>query len=90
MTARFGFQDDQDIPRALALARDLQPELADIDPDTASYFLSRISIQLGDADGMNIWRKRLFIGLAHNAANPAAHFNLPDERTVVMASHVDL
>ena len=36
------------------------------------------------------WRKRLFIGLAHNAANPAAYFMLPDDRTVVMGSHIEL
>jgi KUP system potassium uptake protein len=36
------------------------------------------------------WRKRLFIGLAHNAATPAAYFKLPDNRTVVMGSRVEL
>ena len=39
---------------------------------------------------MSIWRKRLFIGLAHNAASPAEYFALPEERTVVMGSHIDL
>jgi KUP system potassium uptake protein len=39
---------------------------------------------------MATWRKRLFIGLMHNAANPAESFCLPDERTVVMGAHIDL
>jgi KUP system potassium uptake protein len=39
---------------------------------------------------MRSWRKRLFIGLAHNAANPAAYFKLPVDRTVVMGSRVEL
>jgi KUP system potassium uptake protein len=36
------------------------------------------------------WRKRLFVALSHNAASPAAYFNLPEDRTVVMGSHIDL
>jgi KUP system potassium uptake protein len=35
------------------------------------------------------WRKRIFSGLAHNAANPAANFHLPEDRTVVMGAHVE-
>jgi KUP system potassium uptake protein len=89
LTVRFGFQDEQDIPAAIEAARGLSPEL-DVDPRTASYFLSRITIQPGKQRGMNRWRKRLFIGLAHNAANPAVYFMLPDDRTVVMGSHIEL
>ena len=39
---------------------------------------------------MSTWRKRMFIGLAHNAANPAAYFGLHDDRTVIMGSRVEL
>jgi KUP system potassium uptake protein len=88
LTLRFGFSDDQDVPAALALAR-LQG--IDIDPDTAFYFLSKITVQRGDGNGgMSTWRKRLFIGLNHNAADPAVYFRLPDERTVVMGAHLAL
>jgi KUP system potassium uptake protein len=89
LTVRFGFQDEQDIPETLSHARDKSAEL-DIDPDAATYFLSRISIRRGAHGALATWRKRLFIGLAHNAANPAEYFHLPDDRTVVMGSHVDL
>ena len=75
--------------REPAEARGLTPEL-DIDPATAYYFLSRISIEMGDDPCMSRWRKRIFIGLAHNAANPAEYFRLPTDRTVVMGTHVDL
>jgi KUP system potassium uptake protein len=85
----FGFQDVQDIPAALHRAKGMSEEL-DIDPDKALYFLSRLTIQRGDKEGMARWRKRLFIGLAHNAASPAAGFCLPDERTVVMGAHLEL
>jgi KUP system potassium uptake protein len=89
VTARYGFQDDQNIPRMLRSIRGSGTEL-DIDPDTASFFLSRITLRRGHDRSMSTWRKRLFIGLAHNAASPAEYFGLPDERTIVMGAHVDL
>ena len=94
ITARTGFQDPQDIPEILrdASRSDVGVgELAlDIDPDTAFYFLSRISIQPGRDHAMAGWRQRVFIFLAHNAASPAAYFHLPESRTVVMGSQIDL
>jgi KUP system potassium uptake protein len=91
ITARFGFQDPQHLPDVLRQARELSAELADrTDPETDLYYLSRISVERGGGPGMRPWRKRLFIGLAHNAASPAASFGLPTERTVVMGSRVDL
>ena len=87
----FGFQDRQDLPDVLRQAREVSPELSgDTDPDAALYYLSRITIERGDDPGMTTWRKRIFIGLAHNAASPATSFGLPTDRTIVMGSRVDL
>jgi KUP system potassium uptake protein len=93
LTLRFGFQDEQDIPAALRRAvSDLaRPGTEfDIDPDAASYFLSKVTLRLTDAPGMRPWRKRLFLAMAHNAASPAEYFSLPESRTVVMGSQVDI
>jgi KUP system potassium uptake protein len=30
------------------------------------------------------------MGVARNSSNPVAYFGLPDDRTVVMGSHVEL
>ena len=60
LTLRFGFQEDQDVPAALAVARDRG--IVEVDPDTAYYFLSRISVQRGSGREMSRWRKRLFLG----------------------------
>jgi KUP system potassium uptake protein len=73
----------------LRQASGLSPEL-DIDPDTASYFLSGMTIERGRQRSMSGWRKRMFIGLSHNAANPAAYFCLPVDRTVIMGSRIEL
>jgi KUP system potassium uptake protein len=89
VAARFGFHDEQRIPEVLRDALLLTDEL-DFDPDTALYFLSRIAIELGTDSGMQAWRKRLFVALSRNAANPAAYFGLPVDRTVVMGSRIEL
>jgi KUP system potassium uptake protein len=88
LTLRFGFQEEQDVPAALALARD--QGIVEVDPDTAYYFLSRINIQRGPGGEMSRWRKRLFLGLAHNAASPTEYFRLPADRTVAMGATVVL
>jgi KUP system potassium uptake protein len=86
--ATFGFQDDHDLPAVLRSAADRTAEL-DIDPDQALWFLSRLSFEHGDTPGMARWRKRLFVGLAQNAASPEVDFNLPDHRTVIMGEHFE-
>jgi KUP system potassium uptake protein len=90
LTIRYGFADTPDIPRALRLAASQDSDEVHVDPDTASYFLSRATLRHINAPGLWRWRKRLFIALAHNAANPADYFALPPDRTVVMGSHVDV
>jgi KUP system potassium uptake protein len=89
LSVHYGFQDDQDLPELLLRAHGQSPEL-DFDPGEAFYFLSRITIERGRHPGMPDWRKRLFIGMAHNAASPATLFKLPIGRTVVMGSQIEL
>ncbi|WP_245981658.1 potassium transporter Kup [Frondihabitans australicus] len=94
ITVKFGFSDDQDLPKALHAA--CLADVLDIDPDdmeNASYFISRGGLRVGAKKkgkkmAMVGWRKRLFVGLAHNAADPAARFMLPPNRTVTMGSDV--
>ena len=90
--ARFGFQDSTDFPEVLrqAAARGNSELTADLDPDDASYFVSRVTLRRTRQPGMSAWRKVLFIGLAHNAASQVEFLHLPDERTVVMGSQINL
>jgi KUP system potassium uptake protein len=88
LTAHHGFQDDVDIPRTLRRAsKQLEGE---IDVAHASFFISRMTIVLTNAPGMARWRKKLFVAMSRNTSNPVAYFGLPDDRTVVMGSHVEL
>jgi len=88
VTARFGFQDEPNVPAALRLAVVDQIE-GDIDVDKATYFLSRMTLVRTDAPGMPRWQKRLFLTVAHNAANPVEYFGLPIDRTVTMGAQVE-
>lgn len=89
VTARFGFQDAQDVPAALrrAIAAGLE---RDIDLDSASYFLSRTRITVTNEPGMAHWQKKLYVAMAHTEVDPADEMSLPGERTVVIASQVTL
>lgn len=87
IAVRYGFQDDVDIPAAIALATTKGLE-CQINLDEASYFISRIVLRRGPGDGMARWRKVLFLGMARHAANPVEYFNLPIDRTVVMGGHI--
>jgi len=88
LTARFGFQDKIDVPRTLRLAAKHME--SDVDLDAVSYFLSRMTIVPTKAPGLARWRKRLFVAIARNAASPVAYFGLPDDRTLVLGSYVEL
>src|SRR4051812_25331482 len=88
LTVRYGFQDTFDIPGALRGCADKIE--TDVDLENVSYFISRISILPTDAPGMARWRKKLFKTIARNAADPVPYFGLPDDRTVVMGSHIEL
>jgi KUP system potassium uptake protein len=88
LTLRYGFQDNVNVPRALrAAAKHME---GDVDLSAVSYFVSRINIETTRAPGMMRWRKRLFVAIARNAASPVDYFGLPDERTVVVSSTVEL
>jgi KUP system potassium uptake protein len=88
LTLRYGFQDRVNVPRALrAAAKHIE---GDVDLHAVSYFVSRINIDATRAPGMPLWRKRLFVAIARNAASPVDYFGLPDERTVIVSSHIEL
>jgi KUP system potassium uptake protein len=91
LSVRFGFSDEPNLAEALRQACETGVlSSPTIDARNASFFLSRGSIRRTRAPGMAQWRKVLFLGLAHNAADPAAYFGLPVRRTVTMGSPVDV
>jgi KUP system potassium uptake protein len=91
LSIKTGFSDDFDMPQALRAARDMGIfELQHVENAPVSYFLSRGAIGATHAPGMAMWRKKLFVFLSHNAANPAARFDLPPERTITMGNDIQI
>ena len=90
LRASFGFQDHPNIPALLGQAHRSGLLERSLDLGHAAYFLSQITIVRTDAPGMSAWRKRLFLVMAHNAANPVWFFRLPDDCTVMIGERVAL
>jgi KUP system potassium uptake protein len=91
LSVQFGFSDEPDLPQALRQACEAGAlERGVVTVDDASFFLSRGSLRRTSGPGLARWRKTLFLTLAHNAADPAAFFSLPPDRTVTMGSDVNL
>ncbi len=90
LVVRSGYRDITHVPELLQLARKMGFLERNLDLEHASYFISRMTItDSGQAD-MPIWRRKLFLLMARNAASPIEHFGLPNERTVLMGSQVSL
>ena len=90
LTVRFGFLEQQDVPAALRLAVEQgliegRPEL-----EHATYFVSKIAIAATDAPGIASWRKKLYVAMARNAADPADYFRLPEGRTITTSGRIPL
>ena len=87
VVARFGFQDEPNVPHALEQARcDGEP----IDLENATYFLSRITVSAGKERTMMRWRKRLFSLMTRNSASRWAYFDLPHDRVVAFGSDIEV
>ena len=67
--------------------QDLEFEL---DPASASYFLSKVELLPGDDESMPRWRKHVFLALTHVAADAAEYFHLPRDRTLIVGARIYL
>ncbi|MQM26282.1 potassium transporter Kup [Glycomyces albidus] len=90
VTARFGYMETPDVPRALEGVDREQAEGRRLDLDRATYFLSTIQLKPGRARTMATWRKHLFIATSHITADAAEHFRLPRDRTMIIGSHIEV
>ena len=85
---RVGYREATDVPTALRLARRELLLERDLDLEHASYFVSRITLVLGDDSPMRRWQGKLFVSIAKNAASAIDHFGLPADRTVSIGAQV--
>src|SRR5690606_7475862 len=83
----FGFMDDQDVPRALALAGNLGLRL---DMAEVSYSLGRGTLVPSVVAGMAPWREHLFAWMKRNAESAMAYFRLPTNRVVELGTQIEI
>ena len=84
---RYGFMEDPDLPAALAKAREGGLK---VDPQGASYVLSRNLLFPAKRRAMPRWRHKLFMFLARNAHSPAQFYRLPPNRVVELGMQVEI
>ena len=83
----YGFKNDQDLPKALAL---LTGRGIKLNPMSTSYFLSRDIVTPTLGSGMMLWRERLFAQMHHSATAAAEFLNLPSNAVVELGSKVEI
>ncbi|HXN07685.1 MAG TPA: KUP/HAK/KT family potassium transporter, partial [Nitrospiria bacterium] len=87
LIVKFGFKDQPDIPKALALGVKLGLPLSLKD---ASFFLGRETLIPKTNSDMPVWREKLFITMYRNAASVITFYKIPPDRVVEMGSQVVL
>jgi KUP system potassium uptake protein len=85
--AQYGFMEEPNVPKLLALALGAG---IDYDPTDVTYFLGRETIISAPHDGMASWREHLFIFMTRNAVRATAFFGLPTERVVELGVQVEV
>ena len=83
----FGFKNDPDVPKALALMRGRGCEL---DRMSTSYFLSRDTIVPTLGQGMAPWREKLYAQMHRNASAAADFLNLPNNAVVELGTKIEI
>ena len=82
---RFGFMETPNVPKALAVARQLGWRF---DIMSTSFFLSRRTLRPARRSGMPRWQDRLFIMLARGANDATDYFQIPTGRVVEVGTQV--
>ena len=84
---RYGFKDEPDLPRDLALCTEQGLVIEAMD---TSFFIGKEILIASDNPGMSIWRKKIFIGLFRSAETITNQFKLPPNRVVELGSQLKI
>jgi KUP system potassium uptake protein len=84
---RFGFMEQPNVPRALAIARKLGWQF---DIMSTSFFVSRRSLKPSSHSEMPRWQDHLFIALSRSANDATDYFQIPTGRVVEVGTQVTI
>jgi KUP system potassium uptake protein len=82
---RYGYMEDPDVPKTLALMKGAGLVL---DPMDTTYFASREALIAKADQGMVLWRDKLFLFMSRNATPATEFFGIPGERLVELGTKV--
>ena len=85
VTVQYGFKDEPDLPRDLALCADQGLVLDAMD---SSYFIGKEILIPQKSPEMAFWRKKIFTGLFRTAETITNQFKLPPNRVVELGTQV--
>jgi KUP system potassium uptake protein len=85
VTLRFGFMEQPNVPKALAIARKHGWQF---DIMSTSFFLSRRLLRPAAKSGMPGWQDRLFIALTRSANDATDYFQIPTGRVVEVGTQI--
>jgi KUP system potassium uptake protein len=89
VTARFGYMETPDVPRVLRLLDPARTE-GSIAIDDASFFLSKIELTKAGEPTMPAWSRSLFIATSRLSTDGAEFFGLPQDRTLIEGSRIEV
>jgi KUP system potassium uptake protein len=84
---RYGYMETPNIPKALAAGR---KKGLKFDIMATSFFLSRRAVVGASSSAFTPWRRKLYVFLSKNSADPTTFFHLPPGRVVELGTQVTL
>jgi KUP system potassium uptake protein len=81
----YGFKNQPDIPKALALCAQFDLEFEEME---TSYFLSRYTLLSDTCSSLPMWMERLFASMLRNASDPAEYLGLPTNRVIELGAQI--
>jgi len=87
MIIRYGYMQTPDVPAILA-----QRDEYGIDFDTSNitYFLGRETVLATEAEGMAIWREKLFAFMTRNAERATTFYCIPSDQVIEIGLQIEL
>ena len=84
----FGFMENTDVIKALRLGRSIG---LDINLDEATYYVGHQAVRASpEGSIVEVWRKKLFVLMARNAADAMTFYHLPLDRVFELGIRIEL
>jgi KUP system potassium uptake protein len=87
VNVHYGFKDEPDIPKVLALCDCLGLPFEMME---TSFFIARQTVISTPGAGMAPWREHLFVAISRNARGAADYYQIPPNRVIELGTQVEI